>query len=61
MMNRERVVGVFVTGAVWQFRDWKWKAPNEVFSHVCGFYMKFDGEAVAPSVGLWNTTILKVC
>jgi parafibromin len=28
---RDRVVAVFTGGAAWQFKDWKWTSPIEVF------------------------------
>jgi len=56
----DRVVAVFVIGAVWQFRDWKWKAANEVLSHMAGFYIKFDAEPLPPGIGTWNITLLKM-
>ena len=58
---RDRVVAAFITGAAWQFRDWKWKAANEALSNMAGFYVKFDAEPVPPVIGSWNATVLKVC
>lgn len=58
---RDRVVAAFVTGAAWQFRDWKWKAANEALSNMAGFYVKFDAEPVPAVIGSWNATVLKVC
>ena len=54
-------MAAFVIGAAWQFRDWKWKAANEALSNMAGFYIKFDGEPLAPAIGTWNVTVLKVC
>lgn len=61
MLFRDRVVAAFITGAAWQFRDWKWKAANEALSNMAGFYVKFDAEPVPPVIGSWNATVLKVC
>ena len=55
------MVAAFITGAAWQFRDWKWKAANEALSNMAGFYVKFDAEPVPPVIGSWNATVLKVC
>ena len=61
LLCRDRVVAAFITGAAWQFRDWKWKAANEALSNMAGFYVKFDAEPVPPVIGSWNATVLKVC
>lgn len=37
--NRSRVVAVFVLGQAWQFKDWHWPSPVEVFSHGRFFYI----------------------
>ncbi len=32
VLLRNRVVAVFALGPAWQFKDWKWSSPVELFS-----------------------------
>uniref|UniRef100_A0A8H7NNZ6 Cell division control protein 73 C-terminal domain-containing protein n=1 Tax=Bionectria ochroleuca TaxID=29856 RepID=A0A8H7NNZ6_BIOOC len=34
-----RVVAVFTTGQTWQFKNYKWSNPNELFKHTLGIYV----------------------
>lgn len=56
----KRVVAVFVQGNTWQFKGWKWTNPIEIFSHVKGFYLKFDDTPLDESIKNWNVEILTV-
>lgn len=38
-----RVVAVFTTGQTWQFKNYKWSNPNELFKHVLGVYLGWRG------------------
>ncbi|ELR18990.1 uncharacterized protein ACA1_234280 [Acanthamoeba castellanii str. Neff] len=42
-----RVVAVFALGPPWQFKDWKWSSPVELFSKTQGFYLHFDDSQVS--------------
>ncbi|CAZ85769.1 unnamed protein product [Tuber melanosporum] len=53
----DRVVGVFTTGQAWQFRDYKWNNPVELFRQVRGFYVGWDGEAVPDQVRGWGAGV----
>ena len=48
----ENVVAVFVQGESWQFKGWKWESPVELFSHVKGFWLKYEDENPACEPGL---------
>lgn len=39
-----RVVGVFTTGQAWQFKNYKWSNPSDLFKHVLGVYLGWRGE-----------------
>lgn len=56
----ERVVGVFVLGQGWQFKDWHWSTPVELFSNVRGFYLKYDDAVFPPEVKAWNVKPLTI-
>lgn len=57
------VVAVFVTGQVWQFKDWndkKWANPSSLFSEVLGVHLMMNDSPVDPKVQEWNIKILKI-
>lgn len=57
----DRVVAVFVTGQAWQFKSYRWPTPNELFQHIAGFYLAFQGERVPPELGTWrNVTVTQI-
>lgn len=58
-----RVVGVFVSGAAWQFADWpksKWANPAAIFENVAAFHLHFDDEPLHPNVTQWRTHRLPI-
>lgn len=52
------VVCVFTQGAAWQFKNWVWKSPQEVFQHCLGYYSKYQDERPKDSVSSWNLKML---
>ncbi|KAI5807836.1 RNA pol II accessory factor, Cdc73 family-domain-containing protein, partial [Peziza echinospora] len=52
-----RVVAVFTTGQTWQFRSYKWHNPADLFRHVKGFYVGWEGEGVPESVRSWGGAV----
>lgn len=56
----ERVVAVFVHGAAWQFKGWRWDTPAELFGKVRGFYLRYEDEKTPPEVKKWNVKELTV-
>eukprot|EP00697_Spironema_sp_BW2_P001021 gnl/Spiro4/11393_TR6014_c0_g1_i1.p1 gnl/Spiro4/11393_TR6014_c0_g1~~gnl/Spiro4/11393_TR6014_c0_g1_i1.p1 ORF type:complete len:763 (+),score=198.34 gnl/Spiro4/11393_TR6014_c0_g1_i1:76-2289(+) len=54
-----RTVAVIMHGPFWQFNDWPWKTPPEVFSHVRGFYFRYDDEMVSP-VRQWDVKTIMI-
>jgi parafibromin len=52
-----RVVAVFTTGQVWQFRGYKWREPQELFGHVLGVYVGEKGLPIPPEVKGWGSSV----
>jgi parafibromin len=52
-----RVVAVFTTGQTWQFRGYKWREPQELFSHVLGIYVGEKGAPVPSEVRGWGNGV----
>jgi parafibromin len=52
-----RVVAVFTTGQVWQFRGYKWREPQELFGHVLGIYVGERGGQVPGEVKGWGSGV----
>ncbi|KAI1817967.1 RNA pol II accessory factor, Cdc73 family-domain-containing protein [Poronia punctata] len=55
-----RVVAVFTTGQTWQFKNYKWSNPNELFRHIPGIYVGWRGEQPPESVRAWGHRVLNV-
>ncbi|KAG6026719.1 hypothetical protein E4U41_001185 [Claviceps citrina] len=53
-----RVVAVFTTGQTWQFKNYKWSSPNELFKHTLGVYVGWRGDQVPESVRSWGHRVL---
>lgn len=53
-----RVVAVFTTGQTWQFKNYKWGNPNELFKHVLGIYVGWRGEQAPDNVRGWGHRVL---
>ncbi|KXS19568.1 CDC73-domain-containing protein [Gonapodya prolifera JEL478] len=56
----DRVVACFVHEQPWQFSNWRWTEPREVFQHVKGFYLKWHDAEVKEPVKGWNVAALSV-
>ncbi|GMM57089.1 Cdc73 protein [Maudiozyma humilis] len=50
----DRVVAVFTTGHTWQFANYQWNTPQDLFQHCNGYYFHFNGEDVPQHVQQWN-------
>lgn len=57
----DRVVAVFALGQQWQFKDWKWSNPVDLFRNVLGVHVTMDDRNIEPTIQSWNCRILKVC
>lgn len=53
-----RVVAVFTTGQVWQFKSYKWQQPLELFRHTLGVYVGWRGDQVPETVRSWGRGVL---
>ncbi|KAJ2558472.1 accessory factor associated with RNA polymerase II, partial [Coemansia sp. RSA 1933] len=54
------VVCVFTQGAEWQFKNWTWKTPREVFQNCLGFYPKYQDEQLKASTASWGIKPLNI-
>lgn len=55
-----RVVAVFTTGQVWQFKSYKWQQPTELFGHTLGVYVGWRGDQLPDSIKGWGRGVLSV-
>lgn len=53
-----RVVAVFTTGQIWQFKSYKWQSPPELFSHALGVYVGWRGEETPQTVRGWGRGVI---
>lgn len=53
-----RVVAVFTTGQQWQFKNYKWQNPTELFRHTLGVYVGWRGDQPPESVKGWGRGVL---
>lgn len=56
----DRVVAVFTTGQTWQFKNYRWQNPAELFAHALGVYVGWRGEVVPDTVKGWGRGVLTV-
>ncbi|CAI4035312.1 hypothetical protein SMKI_12G4630 [Saccharomyces mikatae IFO 1815] len=50
----DRVVAIFTTGHTWQFNNYQWNTPQELFQRCKGYYFHFTGDSVPQHVQQWN-------
>ncbi|KAK3502681.1 RNA pol II accessory factor, Cdc73 family-domain-containing protein [Neurospora crassa] len=53
-----RVVAVFTTGQAWQFKNYRWSQPTDLFRHVLGIYVGWRGEQPPESVRSFGHRVL---
>lgn len=56
----DRVVCVFTTGQAWQFKEYKWSEPRELFHHVKGFLIQYVGDPPHPATKEWNVESVRI-
>ncbi|PNP47368.1 hypothetical protein TGAMA5MH_01185 [Trichoderma gamsii] len=49
-----RIVAVFTTGQTWQFKNYKWSNPNELFKHTMGVFVGWRGEQAPDNIRGWG-------
>ncbi len=54
------MVCVVVQGAAWQFKEFKWKQPVNLFQHVLGIHLKYDDVELEPRVAGWNVQVVQI-
>ncbi|CAJ2514154.1 Uu.00g022730.m01.CDS01 [Anthostomella pinea] len=55
-----RVVAVFTTGQSWQFKNYKWSNPMDLWRHVPGIFVGWRGEQPPESVRGWGHRVMNV-
>ncbi|KAI1268234.1 RNA pol II accessory factor, Cdc73 family-domain-containing protein [Xylariaceae sp. FL1019] len=55
-----RVVAVFTTGQTWQFKNYKWSSPTELFKHIPGVYVGWRGEQPPENVRGWGHRVMNI-
>ncbi len=53
-----RVVAVFTTGQTWQFKNYRWSNPGDLFRHVLGIYVGWRGEQAPEAVQGWGHRVM---
>lgn len=54
----DRTCAVFTTGQTWQFKNYKWSKPSELFSNLKGYYFHFVKEPIPSTVKEWNVEVV---
>ncbi|KAK8051887.1 RNA pol II accessory factor- Cdc73 family-domain-containing protein [Apiospora rasikravindrae] len=55
-----RVVAVFTTGQPWQFKQYRWTNPHELFRHIPGIYVGWRGDQPPENIQAWGHRVLNV-
>lgn len=50
----DRVVAIVVSGQEWQFQDYKWSNPDELFKHCNGVYFGLNDKNMPENIKKWN-------
>ena len=56
----DNVVAVIVQGPLWQFKDWKWNSPVEIFTNVKGFFIHYEDAPIDPTIKGWDIVRLPI-
>ncbi len=54
------MVAVFTTGQEWVFKSWKYPSPVDLFTHTCGFCVRFIDDPSRGPVDTWNVTLMGI-
>ncbi|KAJ1647960.1 accessory factor associated with RNA polymerase II [Coemansia asiatica] len=54
------LVCVFTQGAAWQFKNWVWKSPEEIFQNTLGFYPKYNDERPKDAIRSWGISVINI-
>jgi parafibromin len=56
----DRVAAVFTTGQTWQFKNYKWSDPNELFRRVQGIFVGWRGEMPPQNIQDWGHRVMQL-
>eukprot|EP00466_Bigelowiella_natans_P013351 jgi/Bigna1/136532/aug1.34_g11240 len=55
-----QVVAVFASGQKWQFDEYPFSTPAEIFERVRGFHLAREGAEIKQTIKNWNVRILRI-
>lgn len=50
----DRIVAVVPLGEAWQFKNWRWQRPTEIFDRCLGFWIGMEGAPLPKDLAGWN-------
>lgn len=53
-------MAVFTTGQAWQFKNYKWQKPQDLFRNTLGIYVGWRGDQLPDSVKGWGRGVMSV-
>lgn len=56
----DRVVAVLTTGHEWQFNNYQWSKPQDLFRHCKGYFFHFNTDEVPQNVRQWDVEPISV-
>lgn len=56
----DRVVAIFTTGQAWQFTNYKYSKPEQLFQRYAGYYMCYLGDIAPRQIKDWNINEIRV-
>lgn len=54
----QRLVAVFTTGQAWQFKNYKWSHPPELFKHAVGIHVSMAGDTIPETIKEWGRGVV---
>lgn len=54
----QRLVAVFTTGQAWQFKNYKWSHPPELFKHAVGIHVNMAGDTIPETIKEWGRGVV---
>ncbi|GMM33164.1 Cdc73 protein [Saccharomycopsis crataegensis] len=56
----DRVVAIFTTGQLWQFKNYSIKDPEKLFQKFKGYYFGYEGALMNKNAQDWNVEVVKI-
>ena len=55
-----RVIAVFTTGQLWQFKNYRWTDPRDLFRNAMGVYARWNNDTPSAQLRDWSVTELQI-